>query len=580
MTRQTALTNSVILLSGALLGLTFWQLLGIEASNASLDLAACAGLASFAVAMLALVGAMRLRRAALGAGGLGLLIALLFAVMGVEDLASFLRRDLSGGLLWGWLILSLMPLSGLRAWGAGQGLQYPSLWSAALELSVIGGLTLTFTVLSWGGILLAAQLLELVGLPVTNHLFEHDLLPALLTGLLIGGAVMVVRHWPLEHAGSLLAKIIRLLAPPLFIVMLVFVAALAVNGFSAAVGPSVRLMSWSVLSAALLISVIAGPSGRPSTANRFWYLTAGGLIAAMIPVAFAALWRVIGDVQADGATPEAIVEAGSAAFCLFLALGYGGAVLRKSSVGGINMVGAAALMAWAALLVPGLISPEALAVRHQLARLDRGEVRLEDLPLRSMVQYWGEAGQAGIETLRQRFANDPKALDRIAMMQAQSQPPIFMTPMHDSSPAVLSDLAAKLVVVPKGAVSVALFVDAWDVPVEAARSLSAACDRRTPGGNPGCLAVLDDFLPEEAGDELLLFSMEPGPGEGGRVTAWRRQGPLNLWQSQKLSGDMYLLDAAAAIDHIHAQGVELRPVATQALILKDQKIFILPNTSD
>lgn len=258
---------------------------------------------------------------------------------------------------------------------------------------------------------------------------------------------------------------------------------------------------------------------------------------------------------------------------------YGLTRLGALSVGGMNKIALGLVMGWALLILSAALSPEALAVRDHLARLARGETPLSELPLRRMSLYWGSAGRSGVETLRQRLGDDPAAVAQIDVMTQTTRPPISLPPASDRAPILRQELAGKLQLLPKDSPLLADFAFRLDSSPEALQRLIAACDRRTPASHPGCLVVAGDFLPQAEGSEVLLFSLEPGEGENGRVTGWQWQGVETLWRRQTLVGDMYRLDAAEAIDRLHSEGPVIRPVAAQSLTLGDMEIFFRPQPS-
>lgn len=519
---------------------------------------------------------------AIFAASLALLTATLFGLGGADYLIPFLQRDIAAALLTAWVILLFIPLLAIRAAGSGQGLRYATLWTATLELTVIWGAGLGFTVLSWIGLLLTAELLRQVGLPLDTRLFNWDLLPIAVSALLMSIGVAVSAHWPLERASEVLAKLLRLVAPPFACAMLAFAVALLVNGFAKPDTMSTQLMGGAVIGSAMLISCIAGTSGLVQSAGRFWQAIAAGLTVLMLPAAIAPFWSTNQGMAALVLLPDGITQLALSIFALLLAAGYVVTLLWRRSLAAVNCAAGAALLLWALALLTGIFSPEAIAVRQQIARIDHGEAGLRDLPLRQMSHYWGTAGEAGIEELSLKFAQDPEALETLALMRSASYPPISMTPPSPNVIDPLLELQNKLVTLPESPISASDFVANWDVPAEARRSLMAACATPTPAGHAGCLAVAGDFLPMDEGDEIILISLESGAGDGGRITGWQRQGPDLQWRKRDLIGDFYLLEAATTIDRLHQSGAVLRPLPVQSLMLDDQDIFFrpIPRTKD
>jgi len=573
----TAPRFTASLICGALLGFAVQRLLDTSAAvEQSLQLAVHAGLITLAFAFISLNGPLTLRCAALFALGLGLLTGLGLFFAQIPGPSSLLWRDQAPQLLLAWCVLSFGLLPALRAVGAGQGTGYGALWAATFELLVVWIAGLGFMLLSWGVVVLGAEMLDLVGLAASRALFSDELTPFILSGLLFGAASAVLSHWQLARAAEILAQVSRLLAPPFLGVMVLFFIALIGNGLSNDSHTSAALMGWSTVLGALLISTIAGKSGNIDAVNRFWRVVAGGLTLLMLPMAGTALWLAFGSLQQSAATPAMIGDVALAFFAAFLAVGHAVARLRSSAIAGVNRLALGVLACWAVLVLSGLVSPEALAVRDNLARLARKDITLQNMPLRSMSLYWGEAGKTGIKVLQQRFADDPVTLAHIAMMTQTSLPPISPLPAQDVTPVLRQELARKLQVLPPDSAASAAFALWWGSAPETIQGLISACDLRTPAGNPGCLVVAADFLPQAEGDEILLLSLEKGEAESGRASGWQRHGPGGEWHRMTLIADLYLLDVAQTIDHLHKEGVVMQPLAAQALELGDMDIFFRP----
>ena len=104
-----------------------------------------------------------------------------------------------------------------------------------------------------------------------------------------------------------------------------------------------------------------------------------------------------------------------------------------------------------------------------------------------------------------------------------------------------------------------------------------ACARKTDAGNPGCVMVLADFLPDAPGDEVLLVTNQAG--DWLRLEMWSHEA-TGLWRSHgtpvRLSGPEAIMHSDEVIDRIIAGEFLLRPVSVNTIGFGDTRLIMLP----
>ncbi|WP_444870323.1 DUF4153 domain-containing protein [Rhodobacter capsulatus] len=267
-----------------------------------------------------------------------------------------------------------------------------------------------------------------------------------------------------------------------------------------------------------LISIVADEDDVEAAQGLILTLSARGLMALVPVLAGLAIWALALRIGQYGWTPERVAASALAV----VVAGYGLGYLAALGLGGrwraalrrVNVAMALAILALAVLwLSPGL-SPEAIAVRSQLARFEAGRATVAQLPLWEMKHDWGLAGQRGLERLGARDeAALAERLQQLATAEGRWQ---FEHAAETGAPA-LDRLRAAVTLWPAGA--------AW--PEGLAETLAGdlrapdlgGCAAAAGGGSGRCALVLAD---------LFAASARTGGGfpECGRVFQRRwRAGP-------------------------------------------------------
>lgn len=175
----------------------------------------------FFAALLGMAGPLPLRRAALRAAPLALLVAALMSWAGLRypfaaNLAGEAIPVLAG------LALTFLPLPFLIAAEGGNWRRYPTLFVQAWGTVIRQAAAWLFVALVWLVFLLSHQLLKMVGVPVLGHLVDAPVFVALFTGAMLGLGIAVIHEMSGVVAPDLLIRLLRLFLPPLLIVLGVF----------------------------------------------------------------------------------------------------------------------------------------------------------------------------------------------------------------------------------------------------------------------------------------------------------------------------------------------------------------------
>ena len=448
-------------------------------------------------------GPLVLRRAALGALGVAIIVAGLFT------LASF-RFTAADGVIGSLLpmlavaVLVWLPWPFLVA-AAGVGWRdYPSLFSAAWGIVVRTSIAVIFTAIVWAVIYLSKALLELVGVDAIGWLLDQAAVPWLVTGTVLGLAMAVLNELVDVVSPGLILRLLRLLLPVVLGVMVIFLIALPLRGFATIFGAVSSAMVLLAMAGAGVVLVTSSLDQADAVAadTALMVQSARAMAGLVIVPSGLAAWAIGLRVTDHGWTPNRLL----AASVVGLALAYGGlylvAVLRGAGwmarIRLANIWLAVAAMMLAALWLT-VLNPEAISARSQMARIADGRTKVADIDL------WGFrggslAGQAALAALQVMAKTDGALAARLAGDAGQAPP-------DPDSATVQKALAAALPVQPDTAESQALrgrILAA--VPMRDLQGWQADCDAHLDQGDPGCVLVVADFLPDLAGQEAMLIT--------------------------------------------------------------------------
>lgn len=503
---------------GATGGLAGWLLAvrlpeRIESLPAYVLLTALVG--GYFAALLALVGPLKLRAALLWALAPAAFAAALlaWASLRYDALPELLARPET---VLAYLIVLFLPLPYLVAalrpsvsWR-----NYPTLFDESWGMVVRIAAAAIFVAIAWLAVLLSNELLRLVGIDLVERLMRVAWLPAAFSGLVAGLALATVDEMRGLASPALLLRLLRLLILPAVLVVGAFVAAVPVQGVErlfGALSPAATLLAIGV---ALTFLIAAGVDARDGTAARGAATRAGtAVLALLLPaVAALALWSLAQRYGAVGLSPARLSAGLAGAVLLAYGLLYAASVLLGAGwwarIRAANGWMGLAVLALAALWLTPALDAERLSAADQLARFEDGRLGVEEVDLWTLRHDWGRAGRAALARiealapdhpdgarLRERLALSAQAPDRFAFWNVPRDPVILnaRAQLRALMPVVPAEAAEEFdrYVLPWYAGSVASFLD--------------GCKDLTPSGRPGCVLVVHDLVPENPGNEAILF---------------------------------------------------------------------------
>ena len=583
-----ALDRLILTAIGALAGLAAWVLVEILPDfvrNERLMLLIAVFTGGFFTAFLAATGPLDYKRAMIAAGlTAGPAALLLFgASFRFDVVGDFVDTGhpivaystiLTIGLPF--LIAAQRPQDG---WNS-----YPALFTQSWNIVVRYAAAWVFVGVVWGVIMLSNALLGLVGLTVIEDLLEVDAVPYLLTGAVLGLALAVVVELSDYISPYLVLRLLRLLLPVVFLVTLVFLAALPVQGLNNLFGglsAAATLLAMAVGIATLITSAL-DRDDEEATKSRALQFSARALALALPILASVSVYSIWLRVAQYGWTPTRLAAMVFALIVLGYGVLYALAVLRGAAwmahVRRGNIAMALVSIGVAVVWLNPLVSPEQISARSQKARILIGDVSAEKGDLWYLGRELGRAGKAALAELA--ATNDPAFAGLradIARLEASANRYQYMEEQKDKdAPDYAAQIKAALTVWPEGASLPADWPDDWLEGVERATlSLWAtSCARTTPEGHPGCLVLVGDLLPQVPGPEAIFAWMT---GVDGVILSPIRRPAAGLPDPELV----YVMGRSrglksTALDQIRAGGLRLEPVTLPAMTIGETTVILRP----
>ncbi|MEL6644240.1 MAG: DUF4153 domain-containing protein [Pseudomonadota bacterium] len=577
--------RGVLAVAGALAGLSVWALIDVVpdwTQNDRLILALATFSAAFFIPFLAMTGPLRAPRAALGAlvVAVPLTVLMTTASLRFDTVEAFAE---TGHPLIALALAIIVPvpflIAGLgprRAWA-----EYADLFDAAWALLVRGIAAGLFLGAFWALIALSNALLGLVGIEAISWILEIDPAPYVLTGLMLGLGAAVAHELADVVSPHLPIRLLRMLLPLALVVTAVFLAALPFRGLGDLFGglSVAATMMGMAFAAATLVSAALDRDDAAAADGRLMQV-ATQILSLMLPVlALLAVYSVSERVSQYGWSPDRLAAMTAAVVLAGYGITYAGAVLvQREWMGRIrqaNVMVALGVLVLALAWLSPLLNPQKLAVASQVARYEQGQVSADALDLWSIGRGWGRPGRDGLARLAElRTPGGPALEARLAALEAAPNRYAFETaaPSEDRQTLVASVLAA-MPVRPEGR---ALTPEALaEIAPGTLQDWRDGCDRRTPGGAAGCLALLADLLPGRAGLETLVFVMRSDSFV--QVSAFGADGvPVGRFGPTWLSGAGQMPTAPAIIDDLLQGAFTVAPTRLNALRINDAELIILP----
>lgn len=566
-------------LTGAFAGLSF-HVLHLVLEREWLAERPAMALAAFAVvfftALLGMAGPLPLRRAALSAAGLALVVS------GLLALASL--RFHTAGAVFGsaipvlaMLVLGFVPLPFLVAAQQSHWRDYPLLFLEAWTIVVRYAAAWLFVGVVWAVIFLSDLLLSMVGVTVIGALVGNPLVAMVITGAMLGLGIAVVDEMADVVSPYLVLRLLRLLLPAVLLVLLVFLAVLPFEGLGKLFGSlsaAATLLTIAAMGATLVTSAIDQSDAEASRSPVI--RRAAQAMALLLPApAVLAAWAVWLRVDQYGWTPDRVFAATVAG----LGLGYGAlyalAVLRgrgwEARVRQGNITMALALLLVSALLLTPLLDPQRLSAQSQLARLEDGRLSPDALDLAGLAD-WGRAGEAALAELEARAAQ-PGQEALAARLAARAATPL---PATGDAETLRRDLAAVMPLRPETATvardAILASLDAGELA-----DWLTMCRTPLPEGGAGCVLLAGEFWPDTAGEEVILLLRDAGGYLRSEGFGWQ-QGLITRRSVTPLSGQMPDPAEAEAMLRAAQAGTAppMKPAALNALHLGGAELILLP----
>jgi hypothetical protein len=503
MNRQMA-GRVVLAAIGAAAGLAVYGLselaeAGVLPARALLGLTAFA--AGFFVALLAMAGPVTLRRAATGAAGVALGVAVLLSVAAL----GFVRAEdvmESPAAVLGAVLLTLVPLPFWIARQRAGWRDYPTLFGESWGIVVRLVTSWAFVGLVWAVILLSDALLKVVGIALVDRLIDLGPMRWIITGAALGLGLAVVHELSDYVSPYLLLRLLRLLVPVVFAVTVVFLLALPFRGDTGVLGLWSFALTLLAMAGAVatLVTTVVDQSDAQAAQGRMLPALARAM-ALMLPlVAGLGAWAVWVRVAQYGWTPERMFAAEVAVLAVGYGVLYAVAVARGAGwmarIRQANVVMALALMALAALSMTPILSAERVSAASLMARLEDGRLPLDELDP-GLLDRWGKPGADARAVLEAR-AGEP-GQEELARVLARAARP---APSEDKA-SLVAAVAEILPLQPEGATATRdMYLAAMDIYLLTA--LRDSCSRQMPEGGAGCVMVVADLQPGIPGEEALL----------------------------------------------------------------------------
>ena len=485
---------------GAVSGLALWGLGELWGQGAVPALAVLVGMAFVLVqgAMtLTLIGTLPARRAAVGALGLSLPMALLLGWAGMRfDPATDLMREPAAALMALLLALYAAPFLLVRLTEPPRWRTYTALFDAAWTMHLRFVLALVFAGLFWLLLGLSNELLKLVDVRIIGALLTREWLAFTLTGGLIGLGAAVVTELRGMITPFLFLRLLRLMVPVALVVVTVFLAAVPLRPLSALFGglSAAATLMGTAIAAITLVSAALDQSDAAATPSLWMQRATRALAVLVLPLTGLAVWAVAQRVVQYGWTPDRVLAQTAAVLLFAYGAAYAvGAALRGPWMDRIrqaNVALAGGVIGASALWMTPVLNPQQISTASQIARYADGRSGIEALPLWEMAHEWGKPGLAGLARLEDR--GEAELSRRIALARDSTSRFRFRREAEgDDRPDMIARIVSGLVVMP-GQKRLAP-ADLEGLPVYRLRAWVRGCETELPDGKAGCVLVLGRF---------------------------------------------------------------------------------------
>lgn len=283
---------------------------------------------------------------------------------------------------------------------------YAALFDAAWTIVVRYAAAWVFTGLALLFVALSNEILSLVNITVLETILKSRTGFHVLTGASLGLGLAVVYELRNYVSPFLVLRLLRLLLPVFFVVMVVFLVGLAVQGLNGVLGglsAATTLLGGAVVGISLITTAI---DKQDSDAARLPVMQWSAIgVALMLPLLVGlALVAIAMRIDQYGWTPARLNAVLATLFLAGYAVLYPISVLRKRDWMARIRRGNISMAVVALGVVLFWMSPafhvERISTEDQIHRFITGKSTRANLPLREMDRDWGKAGRDGIERLK------------------------------------------------------------------------------------------------------------------------------------------------------------------------------------
>lgn len=282
-------------------------------------------------------------------------------------------------------------------------------WSDAIS----GAGALAFVGLSWIMLYLLDSLFELIGIAIIGEIMDEGWFGWTWSGAAFGAALGVIRN-NLRIIGALqnvVMLVFALLAVPLALALLVFLAALLASGGTAlwkATDSATPVLLSCAAGSFVLLNAIIRNSDEERSKNPIMLIAAAVLAAGLLPLTLFAAVSTGLRIEQHGLSPEriwaviAVAVACAYGIATFVAMARGRLAGWSDALRDANMKMAAGACVLALVLAMPFWDFGAVSAKNQIARLDRGDVTAKDFDFTALRWDFGEAGRAALTALTKR----------------------------------------------------------------------------------------------------------------------------------------------------------------------------------
>jgi len=297
---------------------------------------------------------------------------------------------------------------GARFWRLWQ-LPYARMHSHAWTDAVIGAASLAFVGVTFLLVLLIGEMFHLIGIDLIRDLLRGEWFGWMLAGAAFGGAVGLLRERDklVSALQRLVMIVLAVLAPVLAAALILFLLSLLGTGLQKlwdAGFSTAGLMLGISAFAVLLANAVIGNGDEDRSGNRVLHGAAAVLAVAVLPLAIIAAISMQVRIAQYGWTPERIWGV----IAVGIALAYGIAGLVAIARGRrdfddvlrpLQQKLAIGLMLLAVALALPILDFGAISTRDQLARLESGAVKAEELDWAALAFDFGPSGRRALQKL-------------------------------------------------------------------------------------------------------------------------------------------------------------------------------------